>query len=133
MSVGLLIITHESIAKAIVDTAVHMLGRSPLGVGLLPAPRDCDPDALRREAHRQIERLDQGDGVLVLTDIYGSTPSNVACSLVDGKRVLAVSGINLPMLVRVMNYPQLSLGGLAEKAVSGGRDGVFACRSADGD
>jgi len=129
MSVGLLIITHERIANAIVDTAVHMLGRSPLQVSVLPAPRDCDPDALRAEAFEHIDRLDTGAGVLVITDIYGSTPSNVACSLVDGERVLAVSGINLPMLVRVMNYPQLSLGELAEKAVSGGRDGVFACRS----
>ena len=102
-------------------------------MSILPAPRDCDPDELRAEALRQIERLDEGAGVLVITDIYGSTPSNVACSLVDGDRVLAVSGINLPMLVRVMNYPRLDLGELAGKAVSGGRDGVFACRSADED
>ncbi len=130
MSVGLLIITHERVAAAIVETAVHMLGESPLEMSVLPAPSDCDPDALRREAFAAVERLDKGDGVLVITDIYGSTPSNVACSLVDGKRVIAVSGINLPMLVRVMNYPQLSLDELADKAVSGGRDGVLACRAA---
>lgn len=129
MSVGLLVITHERIASAIVDTAIHMLGASPLPVKVLTAAGDCDPEALLAEARAGIEALDCGDGVLVFTDIYGSTPSNVACSLVDGRRVLAVSGMNLPMLVRVMNYPQLPLTELAEKAVSGGRDGVFACQS----
>jgi mannose PTS system EIIA component len=133
MSVGLLIITHERIASAIVDTAIGMLGSSPLPVKVLTAAGDCDPDRLRTEALAGIESLDQGDGVLVVTDIYGSTPSNVACSLVDGRRVLAVSGVNLPMLVRVMNYSTLPLTELAEKAVSGGRDGVFACRSRHGD
>lgn len=130
MSVGLLIITHERVASAIVETALHMLGKSPLEVSVLPAPSDCDPDALRAEAFAAVDRLDQGDGVLVITDIYGSTPSNVACTLLDGRRVVMVSGINLPMLVRVMNYPQLGLDELADKAVTGGRDGVFARRSA---
>ena len=133
MSVGLLVITHERIATAIIDAATSMLDGCPLKVEVLPAPRDCDPDELRREAGLRVQAIDQGDGVLVLTDIYGSTPSNVACSLVDGKRVLAVSGINLPMLVRVMNYPRLSLSELADKAVSGGRDGVFTCRSPEHD
>ena len=127
MSVGLLIITHERVAAAIVETALHMLGGSPLEVSVLPAPSDCDPDALRAEAFAAVDKLDSGDGVLVITDIYGSTPSNVACSLADRQHVQVVSGINLPMLVRVLNYPQLSLAEMTEKAVSGGRDGVFSC------
>jgi len=127
MSVSLLIITHERIAAAIVDTARSMLGYCPLQLHVLPAPGDCDPDSLREEARECIARLDDGDGVLVITDIYGSTPSNVACSLADRQHVQVVSGINLPMLVRVLNYPQLSLAEMTEKAVSGGRDGVFSC------
>ena len=133
MSVGLLVITHERIATAIIDVAISMLDGCPLKVDVLPATRDCDPDQLRDEAERRVRAIDGGDGVLVLTDIYGSTPSNVACSLADGKRVVVVSGINLPMLVRVMNYPRLSLPELADKAVSGGRDGVFTCRSPEHD
>lgn len=132
MTVGLLIVTHERIAAAIVDSAHLMLGSQPLSVRVLTASGDCDPDSLRDQARACIESLDEGDGVLVFTDIYGSTPSNVACSLVDGRRVLAVSGMNLPMLVRVMNYPRLDLQALAEKAVSGGRDGVFVCQSPHG-
>ncbi|CAK0770012.1 hypothetical protein CCP3SC15_4060003 [Gammaproteobacteria bacterium] len=71
--------------------------------------------------------LDQGDGVLVLTDMYGSTPSNIACRL-DSEKVRIVAGVNLPMLIRVLNYSYLSLEDLTNKAISGGRDGIIHCR-----
>ncbi len=132
MSVGVLIITHEGIASAILETAVNILGECPLPVEVLPAARDCDTEALRRRVGEKVDALDQGDGVLVLLDIYGSTPSNVACSVADKKRMRIISGVNLPMLVRVFNYPDLTLPELAEKALSGGRDGVFACPGGDG-
>ena len=127
MSVGVLIITHEGIASAILETAVNILGECPLPVEVLPAARDCDTETLRRRVGEKVDALDQGDGVLVLLDIYGSTPSNVACSVADQKRMRIIAGVNLPMLVRVFNYPDLTLPELAEKALSGGRDGVFAC------
>lgn len=127
MSVGLLIVTHERLAVVIVETVVSMLGRCPLPLAVLPVSGDCDPDEVRKEARNIIETLDEGGGVLMLTDIYGSTASNVASSLVEVDRVMMVSGINLPMLIRVMNYPNLSLPELTAKAVSGGRDGVIAC------
>ena len=62
----------------------------------------------------------------VLTDMYGSTPSNIACRL-TGTHTKVVAGINLPMLIRVLNYPRLTLTELAEKALSGGRDGIMYC------
>jgi len=127
MSVGVLIITHEGIADAILDTAVNILGKCPLSVAVLPAARDCDTDQLRQRVAQKVDEVDQGDGVLVLLDIYGSTPSNIACSVAEPDRVRVISGINLPMLVRVFNYCDLALPELAEKALSGGRDGVFVC------
>jgi PTS system ascorbate-specific IIA component len=127
MSVGVLIITHEGIATAMLETAASIFGKAPLPVQVLPAARDCDTEALRRRVKEKIDELDQGDGVLVLLDIYGSTPSNVACSVVDEDRVRVISGLNLPMLVRIFNYPALALPELAKKAVSGGKDGVFVC------
>ena len=72
-----------------------------------------------------LDQLDEGDGVLVLTDAYGSTPSNIACRLGARRQVAVVTGLNLPMLLRVLNYPALPLDELKEKAVSGGRDGVL--------
>jgi PTS system ascorbate-specific IIA component len=82
---------------------------------------------MRAAAARAVAALDDGDGVLVLTDMYGSTPSNVASSLGREDRVVVVAGLNLPMLVRVLNYPEDSLSALAEKAVSGGNRGILIC------
>lgn len=125
--VGLLLITHNQIGAALLETASNMIGMCPLMMDVLAVPGDCDPDAMVRRGLKMVDRLDRGEGVLILTDIYGSTPSNIAARLADNRRVLAVSGVNLPMLVRVMNYPRLTVAELAAKAQSGGRDGIFLC------
>lgn len=125
MSVGLLIITHDDIGRALLDSAHVALADSPLATDMISASRDCDPDALLKRARTALAALDTGDGVLVLTDLFGSTPSNIAARLLDSGRTRVVTGINLPMLIRVLNYPQLDLAALAAKAVSGGVDGVF--------
>ena len=109
------------------ETASQMLGMCPLMVEVLPVTADCDPDAMVQRGRKLVSKLNTDDGVLVLTDMYGSTPSNIAARLADQQQVLVVSGINLPMLVRVMNYPRLGVTELAVKAESGGRDGIFYC------
>lgn len=126
MTIGLLIITHNNIGTDLVDTATAMLGVCPLATEILPVSQKSDPEAVLKKARLLLAELDQGNGVLVLTDMYGSTPSNIAHSLLDGERVRVIAGVNLPMLVRVLNYPRLSLDELAEKALSGGRDGIMA-------
>ncbi len=129
MSVGLLIVTHGEIGTALLNATVRMLGHCPMNVRLIAAPTDVDPDDLREEAEQAIDAVDQGEGVLILTDIYGGTPSNVARRLADGRRVCMISGVNLPMLVRLMNYPDLRSSELAKKAISGGRDGIFGSKA----
>ncbi len=123
MSVGLLIITHDGIGPSLLGTTSHMLGGCPLQAKLLMASRDSDPVELAATANDYIKQLDSGDGVLILTDQYGSTPSNIAAKLKDDN-TRAIAGLNLSMLIRVLNYPQLSLDELVEKALSGGRDGI---------
>ena len=123
--VGLLIISHNQIGGALLETATHMLDMCPIMVEVLPVMPDSDPDTLLGEARRLVTKLDQGQGVLVLTDMYGSTPSNFATQLADGERVMVITGINLPMLIRVVNYPNMSLPDLARKAETGGLEGVF--------
>ncbi|HLA74467.1 MAG TPA: PTS fructose transporter subunit IIA [Gammaproteobacteria bacterium] len=125
MTIGLLIVTHNNIGADLVDTATAMLGVCPLATEILPVSQKSDPEALLSKARQLVAMLDQGNGVLVLTDIYGSTPSNIAHSLIQQERVKVIAGINLPMLIRVLNYPRLSLSELAEKALSGGRDGIL--------
>jgi mannose PTS system EIIA component len=128
MSVGLLLITHNDIGAALLATVVRMLGACPLAAHALAVTDDADRDALRVVAMELATELDQGDGVLVLTDLYGSSPANIAAALQDRPRVLAVAGVNLPMLVRVLNYPDLPLDALADKALGAGREGVVRCK-----
>ncbi len=127
MGVGVLVIGSEDVPRAILQTTTTILGGSPLQIGVISVPKDCDRDALKREIGTEIERLDEGDGVLLVVDMFGSTLSNLARTFVDKERIMMVAGLNVPMLVRVMNYPKLSLWQLRDKAVTGGRDGVFAC------
>lgn len=125
--IGLLIITHNDIGTELVKTATGMLDMCPIMTEVLSVMPSSDPDAVLREARVLLSELNQGAGVLVLTDMYGSTPSNIAAHLADENQVKVIAGINLPMLVRVLNYPQLGLQELANKAVSGGRDGILLC------
>lgn len=127
MSVAILLITHGDIGSALLQTAINVLGVCPIGAEALSAPAGCDPDAVLEQARRHAAELDQGDGVLVLTDMYGATPSNIACRLRGEHAVRVVSGVNLPMLIRVLNYPDLHIDELVHKALSGGRDGIVQC------
>ncbi len=101
------------------------LGRNPLNTAVLDVERTVEPDIAIIQAQRLVEELDEGEGVLVLTDIYGSTPSNIACSLLQQENIRIVTGLNLPMLIRVMNYAELDLPSLTDKAFSGGHDGIL--------
>lgn len=125
MSVGVLLLTHEAMGDALVAAARHVLGRIPMSVEVIEVPADAEPDLTLHDASQRARRLDQGEGVLVLSDLYGSTPCNIAQKLSDfGLRTHCVSGLNLPMLLRVLNYPELDLDQLAQTAASGGRGGI---------
>jgi len=129
MNVGILLVTHGDIGSVLLHNAIEVLGVCPLSTCVLSAPAGCDPEKIFSEARAALNELDSGDGVLVLTDLYGSTPSNIACKLQDRSQVRVISGLNLPMLIRVLNYPDLDLDALTQKAVSGGRDGVLTCNA----
>ena len=122
--VGLLVITHNNVGGALFDAAISVLGSCPLPYEILPVSQNCDPEERIQKAQKYLEKLNQADGVLVITDMYGSTPSNIATKLA-AENITIVTGVNLPMLVRVMNYPKLSLDKLANKAVSAGQTGVI--------
>lgn len=129
MTVGILIISHDDIGKMLMETAVGALGFCPTQCKLLKVRRDSDPDQLLQRARQDCEQLNSGEGVLVLTDMYGSTPSNIACRLQNNNDTVVVSGLNLPMLIRAFNYPMLPLAELVDKAVTGGREGIMNCRA----
>jgi mannose PTS system EIIA component len=126
MNVAVLIITHREIGHALVNALKTTYGDDlPLPLETVEIPSDADPDKLLPQLKRTIKKLDQGKGVLVLTDLFGSTPSNIACELQKVTFIRIVTGLNLPMLIRVMNYPNLTLKELAEKAMKGGQAGII--------
>lgn len=127
MSVGLLLISHQGIASQLLKNAENMLGTSPMRTRILEVPFDAPLEQIQQQAQEYIKTLDQGNGVLILTDLYGSTPCNTGKALMVDSGFKLVSGLNLPMLIRVLNYPQLNLDDMASKAVSGGKDGVMLC------
>jgi PTS system mannose-specific IIA component len=127
MSVGVLLITHNGIGRSLLETATTMLECCPLRAESLSVSADAERDLLEVEARALAERLDEGEGLLVLTDLYGSTPANIANALKGRERCFVLTGVNLPMLVRVLNYPRLPADELAAKALSGGKDGVLLC------
>lgn len=125
MSTAILLITHDGLGADLLDTVRHVLGELPAGVAAMPVDSDTDTSELDRQAGDMVQRLDEGDGVLVLTDLVGSTPANLADRLASDPRVRAVTGLNLPMLVKTLNYHHLPLEELAIKAIEGGSDGIL--------
>jgi PTS system ascorbate-specific IIA component len=126
MSVGVLLITHEGYGPALLAVATRLLRQLPLRTEAFEVPFEADPDALLPQASAALRRVDGGLGVLVLTDLYGSTPSNLAARLARiGTPVRRVSALSLPMLLRVMNYADLDLDELPAVAAAGARNGVI--------
>ena len=126
MSVAVLIITHHEVGHALVNALLTTYADNiPLPLETFEVSSDADPDKLIPKLREMIQKLDQGEGVLILTDLFGSTPSNIAYELQNVSNIKIVTGLNLPMLIRVMNYPRLVLNELAEKAMKGGQAGII--------
>jgi len=123
--VGILIVAHGAFGEALIHCASHVLGKRPLRVRQVGITVHDDPDAILPQAQELVRQLDEGDGVLVLTDMLGATPSNIAARLAVPGRVEVVAGVNLPMLVRALTYRAQPLAPVVGKAMSGGREGVL--------
>jgi PTS system ascorbate-specific IIA component len=125
MSVGILLLTHTGLGQALLGAARSVIGNLPLPTASVEFANNDDPAAYAYRAAKAMRDLDQGRGVLLLTDLYGSTPSNVAAQIgQQGTSTRRVSGVNLPMLLRVLNYPEQSLDEMTGTAASGARSGV---------
>jgi len=123
--VAILIIAHGKLGESLISCASHVLGNRPqrlmqIGVGV----RD-DPQQILAQALELIGELNEGHAVLVMSDVFGATPSNIACKLLVPGRVEGVSGASLPMLVRALTYRNEPLRVVVGKAISGGVEGVL--------
>ena len=122
--IGILIVSHGAFGESLIHSASHVLGKRPLYLRQLGVTVHDDPDALIPLAEDLIRFLDQGEGVLVLTDIYGATPSNIASRLLRPGRVEGLAGVNLPMLIRALTYRNEALLAMRDKALEGATEGV---------
>jgi len=122
--IGILIVAHGAFGEALIHSASHVLGKRPLRVRQVGVTVHDDPEAILPQALNLVKELNEGDGVLVLTDIYGATPGNIALRLLVPGKVEGISGVNLPMLIRALTYRREPLATVVDKAVSGGCEGV---------
>jgi mannose PTS system EIIA component len=98
--IGLIIVTHGNLAKEFVSALEHIVGPQQQIVTISIAPND-DMEERRNAILAAVKAVDTGDGVIILTDMFGGTPSNLAISVMDGGSVEVIAGVNLPMLVKL--------------------------------
>ncbi|MCX8086864.1 MAG: PTS fructose transporter subunit IIA [Rhodocyclaceae bacterium] len=123
--IGILLITHETLGESLIQCACHVLNRRPEQLMQLGVAPGDDPNDLLPLARQLLKLVDTGDGVLIITDIYGATPSNLAAKLLEAGRVEGLAGANLPMLLRALTYRDKDMETLVKRATGGGRDGVL--------
>jgi PTS system ascorbate-specific IIA component len=122
--IGVLIISHGTLGESLIHCASHVLNKRPPRLRQLSITAQDDPLQMLPLARTLVKELDEGDGVVILSDIYGGSPSNIAAKLLIPGKVEGVAGVNLPMLIRVLGYRDRPLQTLITKAVSGGCEGV---------
>jgi mannose PTS system EIIA component len=124
--IGIFLLTHGTLGESLIQCCCHVLNRRPVQISQLGVSAQDDPLDLLPTARQLCAAVDCGDGVVVLTDIYGATPSNIAMKLVLPGKVEIIAGVNLPMLLRVLTYRDKSdIETVIQKAVAGGCDGVL--------
>ncbi len=98
--IGLILVTHGRLAEEFVNAMQHVVGRQEAVATVCIGPND-DMEKRRREIGEAIVEVDTGQGAIILTDLFGGTPSNLAISLMQAGKVEVIAGINLPMLIRL--------------------------------
>ena len=124
MSVGIVIVTHGEAGAALIEAAEFIAGEAMSEILFVPFRQSGERLTGASDLRAAMTRAETGDGVLVLTDLLGSSPSNLVAEQLPGDRAVMVTGLNLPMLLSVWNYRSKPLGLLARKAVESGRRGI---------
>jgi mannose PTS system EIIA component len=122
--VGILLLTHAPLGQAFIAAATHVFRARPERLEAIDVQADQDTAEVRRVAAGAIKRLDDGSGVLVITDVMGGTPSNCTLPLCDPGQVEVIAGISLPMLLRALTYRNDTLDVVVEMALAGGQGGA---------
>ncbi|MEY3579112.1 MAG: hypothetical protein RI984_216 [Pseudomonadota bacterium] len=124
--VGILLLTHAPLGQAFIAAATHVFRGVPVQTEAIDVLADQDPEEIKKLAQQAIARINDGSGVLVITDVMGGTPSNCTLQLCVPGEIEVIAGISLPMLLRAITYRHNTLDVALEMALSGGQNG--ACR-----
>jgi len=127
--IGILLITHGELGKSLIECATHILGDKPAFLEALTIENDCAHEKMFSDISEKINVLDQGKGVLILTDIFGATPCNIITKIIQPGKVDAITGVNLSMLIRSINYRHEPFDALITKAIQGAMDGIIHIQS----
>lgn len=122
--IGILLVTHGSFGESLVQNVCHVLNKRPPLIAQLGVAAQDDPLDVLPLARLLLREVDGGEGVLVMTDVFGATPANLALKLLEPGRVEGVSGVSLPMLLRALTYRERGMETMLQKAISGAHDGV---------
>ncbi|MDO8650722.1 MAG: PTS fructose transporter subunit IIA [Undibacterium sp.] len=122
--VGILLLTHAPLGSAFLQAAAHVFRSMPERFEAIDVIADQNIDEVNRMAREAVQRLNDGSGVLVMTDVMGGTPSNCCCHLGDPSDVAVIAGISLPMLLRAITYRQDTLDVVVEMALAGAQSGA---------
>ena len=126
MAVNLLLVTHGRIGAEILDSARATFGGElPVLCNSVSVSQDCEPGTVIAEIQRLVDALADNTELLILTDLYGATPCNITHHYAQHAKINIIAGVNLPMLIRVLNYSNSSSDELINKAISGGREGIL--------
>ena len=123
--IGIFLITHGTFGESLIQNVCHVLNKRPPQISQLGVAAQDDPLDVLPMAKLLLNEVDQGDGVLILTDVLGATPANLALKLLEPGRIEGVAGVSLPMLLRALTYRKSDMDTLLKKAISGGHDGVI--------
>ncbi len=124
MSIALFFITHEGIASHLLSIGQTILQKPDNNLSFLEVPMDADLDTMINNIENKLNKLKLDKGVLFITDIYGGTPSNIAQLLATNYDANLISGVNLPMIIRLLNYRDETEQVLIQKALDGARTGI---------
>ena len=119
--IGLLIVTHCDLGKEFLNAAEFIVGRME-SADIVSITQTSDSEKIHKSIEEKISLLDKGEGIIILTDMFGGTPSNISLSFLQNEKVEVLTGVNLPMVIAIaQNRSNMKLKELAEKAQEAGK------------
>lgn len=128
---GIILMTYPDYGANLVSAASHILGKSMDNIGLVQIRHEDTTDEIHEQLVAQINEQQNTDGILVICDIYGATHCNIACKVLEQGKIEMVAGLNLPMLIRAINYINEPVSKLSQLVASGGIESIIILNSND--